>query len=85
MSSVCVPMLPVDPRMEMRFLKVDPFSASSSVFLREAAEFTGAEGSIHPSPVPVEPETEKTLSEDVEDCLVLDEEESRLVEKPDAW
>ena len=83
MSSVCVPILPVDPRMEMRFLKVDPLSASSSVFLREATEFTGAEGSIHPSPVPAEPETEKTLSDDV-DCLV-DDDDRRLVEKPDAW
>jgi len=67
----------------MRFLKVDPLSDSSSVFWREAAEFTGAEGSIHPSPVPVEPETEKTLSDDV-DCLV-DNDKGRLVEKPDAW
>lgn len=70
----------------MRFLKVDPLSDSSSVFWRDAAEFTGAEGSIHPSPVPVEPETEKTLSDDdVVDCLVDDDESRLLVEKPDAW
>jgi len=68
----------------MRFWKVDPFSDSSSVFLREAAEFTGAEGSIHPSPVPVEPETEKTFSDDDVDFL-MDDDERRLVEKPDAW
>lgn len=67
----------------MRFLNVDPLSDSSSVFWREAAEFTGAEGSIHPSPVPVEPETEKTLSDDVES--LVDDDEGRLVEKPDAW
>ena len=70
----------------MRFLKVDPLSDSASVFWRDAAEFTGAEGSIHPSPVPVEPETEKTLSDDdVVDCLVVDDENRLLVEKPDAW
>lgn len=68
--------------MEMRFWKVDPLSDSASVFSREAAEFTGAEGSIHPSPVPDEPETEKMLSDDV-DCLVIEDEE-RVVVKPDA-
>ncbi len=63
MSSVCVPMLPVEPKMEMRFWNVEPFSDSESVFCREDAVFTGAEGSIHPTPVPAEPGGEKTLRE----------------------
>mmetsp|Transcript_48526 Transcript_48526/g.103269 ORF Transcript_48526/g.103269 Transcript_48526/m.103269 type:complete len:328 (+) Transcript_48526:761-1744(+) len=63
MSRVCVPMLPVEPRIEILFWNVDPFRLSASVFSREAAEFTGAEGSIHPAPVPSDPGVEKTLRE----------------------
>ena len=72
--------------MEIRFWKVEPLSDSASVFSREAAEFTGAEGSIHPSPVPDEPETEKMLSDDEEGWVVVqyDEERGDVVVKPDA-
>lgn len=51
--------------MEIRFWKVEPLSDSESVFWSEAAVFTGAEGSIHPSPVPADPGGEKTLSEEL--------------------
>lgn len=64
-SSVCVPILPVEPKIEIRFWKVDPLSDSESVFWSEAAVFTGAEGSIHPAPVPADPGGEKTLSEEL--------------------
>ena len=45
--------------MDIRFWNVDPLRHSSSVFCKEAAEFTGEEGSIHPVPVPSEPGVEK--------------------------
>lgn len=57
--------------MEIRFWKVEPLSDSESVFWSEAAVFTGAEGSIHPSPVPVDPGGEKTLSEELLLLLLL--------------
>ena len=47
-----------------------PLSDSSSVFLSDSAEFTGAEGSIQPSPVPFDPEMEKTLRLVVVDSVV---------------
>eukprot|EP00978_Attheya_sp_CCMP212_P018481 scaffold50592_cov46-Attheya_sp.AAC.5 len=57
-SSVCVPMLPVDPSKLSRFMNVDPFNDSARVFFADAAEFTGADGlEIHPSPVPLDPDT----------------------------
>ena len=59
MSSVCVPILPVEPRMDIRFWNVEPFKHSSSVFCSDAAELTGEDGSIHPSPVPNDPGVEK--------------------------
>ena len=59
MSSVCVPMLPVEPRMDIRFWNVEPLRHSSSVFCSDAAELTGEDGSIHPSPVPKDPGVEK--------------------------
>lgn len=63
-------MLPVEPNMEIRFWNVEPLSDSESVFWREDAVFTGAEGSIHPTPVPEEPGGEKTLRED-DDVVIL--------------
>ena len=55
-SSVCVPMDPVDPRRLRRLVKFSqPSRDFCSVSFREAALPTGAEGSIHPSPVPLEP------------------------------
>ena len=45
--------------MDIRFWNVEPLRHSSSVFCKEAAEFTGEEGSIHPVPVPSEPGVEK--------------------------
>ena len=62
-SSVCVPMLPVEPRMEMRFWKVEPLRHSARVFCRDSGELTGAEGSIHPAPVPAEPGDENVFRE----------------------
>ena len=59
MSSVCVPMLPVEPKMDIRFWNVEPLKHSSSVFCSDAAELTGEDGSIHPSPVPNDPGVEK--------------------------
>jgi hypothetical protein len=56
-------MLPVDPRMEIRFWKVEPLRASASVFWRDSGVLTGALGSIHPWPVPLEPGGEKTWRE----------------------
>ena len=59
--------------MDIRFWNVEPLSDSESVFWREDAVFTGAEGSIHPTPVPEEPGGEKTFREDddVEILLLL--------------
>ena len=59
MSSVCVPILPVEPKMDIRFWNVEPLKHSSSVFCSDAAELTGEDGSIHPSPVPNDPGVEK--------------------------
>jgi hypothetical protein len=56
-SSVWVPIDPVEPKSESRFWKLLPSKDLDSVFSKEALELTGAEGSIHPSPVPWEPET----------------------------
>mmetsp|Transcript_10531 Transcript_10531/g.22199 ORF Transcript_10531/g.22199 Transcript_10531/m.22199 type:complete len:305 (+) Transcript_10531:293-1207(+) len=68
MSRVCVPMDPVDPRRESRFWKVAPSKDFSSVSLREASLLTGAEGSIHPSPVPALPDTRlRFVVDDVDD------------------
>ena len=64
-------MLPVEPNMEIRFWNVEPLSDSESVFWREDAVFTGAEGSIHPTPVPEEPGGEKTLREDDVAVMIL--------------
>mmetsp|Transcript_11059 Transcript_11059/g.22615 ORF Transcript_11059/g.22615 Transcript_11059/m.22615 type:complete len:132 (+) Transcript_11059:1319-1714(+) len=80
-------MEPVEPRMEMRFWKAAPSRALARVFLREAAVLTGAEGSIHPAPVPREPgmgleEEEEWRS--VVDCLEAlgrdDKEEKAVAE-----
>ena len=67
-----MPMLPVEPRIEIRFWKVAPLRDSARVFLREAAELTGAEGSIHPSPVPAEPEMVEAFREVVVWRLIVD-------------
>ena len=56
-SRVWVPIDPVDPRRESRFWNWAPSKDFSSVNFRAASLFTGAEGSIHPSPVPLLPET----------------------------
>ncbi len=75
-SRVWVPMDPVDPRRESRFWKVAPSKDFSRVNLREASLLTGAEGSIHPSPVPLLPDT--TFS------CVAEEPDEETGAKPDA-
>mmetsp|Transcript_32753 Transcript_32753/g.64896 ORF Transcript_32753/g.64896 Transcript_32753/m.64896 type:complete len:326 (-) Transcript_32753:120-1097(-) len=58
MSRVCVPIDPVHPRRDSRFLKVAPSSVLSRVSFWDDSEFTGAAGRFsQPSPVPAEPET----------------------------
>ena len=59
--------------MDIRFWNVEPLRHSSSVFCKEAAEFTGEEGSIHPVPVPSEPGVEKMfkLVDDDDDRALL--------------
>lgn len=55
-SKVCVPMEPVDPSKLSRFWKLSaPSKDLLSVRLSDAAVQTGADGSIHPSPVPSDP------------------------------
>jgi hypothetical protein len=56
-------MLPVEPRMEIRFWKEEPLSASVRVFWRDAGVLTGALGSIQLAPVPADPGGEKTERE----------------------
>mmetsp|Transcript_1524 Transcript_1524/g.2069 ORF Transcript_1524/g.2069 Transcript_1524/m.2069 type:complete len:242 (+) Transcript_1524:919-1644(+) len=69
MSNVCVPMLPVDPKIDNRFLKSVPFKASFTVSSRDSTESTGAAGLLyHPSPVPLLPEigsANKLVDEDL--------------------
>jgi hypothetical protein len=48
---------PVDPRRESRFWKDEPSRDFWRVSFNEASLFTGAEASIHPSPVPALPDT----------------------------
>ena len=48
----------------MRFWNVDPFKDSARVFSSDEAVLTGADGSIHPSPVPREPGAEKTFRDE---------------------
>ena len=62
--------------MDIRFWNVEPLRHSSSVFCKEAAEFTGEEGSIHPVPVPSEPGVEKMfklVDDDDERALLMDD------------
>ena len=54
-------MLPVEPRILMRFWKEEPLSASFNVFWRDSGVLTGALGSIQLAPVPAEPGGENTL------------------------
>jgi hypothetical protein len=63
MSSVWVPILPVEPRMEIRFWKEEPLRASARVFWRDWGVLTGALGSIQLAPVPADPGGEKTERE----------------------
>mmetsp|Transcript_16795 Transcript_16795/g.23777 ORF Transcript_16795/g.23777 Transcript_16795/m.23777 type:complete len:223 (+) Transcript_16795:792-1460(+) len=74
-SSVCVPIDPVDPSNDKCLVNVDPFKDSSRVSLADAAEFTGAAGrSSHPSPVPLLPDiTPAAFSDEVmeEDFVII--------------
>jgi hypothetical protein len=63
---------PVDPKMLRRFLKLLPSRLFSSVFLSDASELTGADGSIHPSPFPWDPDEAITY-------LAVDEAEEVVV------
>jgi hypothetical protein len=64
---------PVDPKMLRRFLKLLPSRLFSSVFLSDASELTGADGSIHPSPVPWDPDfaMDATTDAAVDDLLAV--------------
>mmetsp|Transcript_20478 Transcript_20478/g.50900 ORF Transcript_20478/g.50900 Transcript_20478/m.50900 type:complete len:314 (+) Transcript_20478:768-1709(+) len=66
-SRVWVPIDPVDPRRESRFWKVAPSNDFESVSFRDSALFTGAEGSIHPSPVPALPDTTSSCVAEADD------------------
>lgn len=48
MSRVCVPIDPVDPRIDRFFLKVEPSRDFERVNLRAASVSTGEHGGVHP-------------------------------------
>mmetsp|Transcript_58805 Transcript_58805/g.143844 ORF Transcript_58805/g.143844 Transcript_58805/m.143844 type:complete len:232 (+) Transcript_58805:1054-1749(+) len=74
MSSVCVPIEPVEPNNDNRFLNSAPSNDFSSVSFNDASLSTGADGSIQPSPVPVLPDfifdEGSRVDEDNDDCCV---------------
>mmetsp|Transcript_690 Transcript_690/g.1482 ORF Transcript_690/g.1482 Transcript_690/m.1482 type:complete len:309 (+) Transcript_690:752-1678(+) len=75
-SSVWVPIDPVDPRREILFWKDAPSNDFSRVSFRDCSLLTGAEGSIHPMPVPALPDT--TFK------FVVDEVTEEIGANPDA-